>query len=155
MSDFGELRGRAAAGPLFGGAQEDLREVPKPDVYFGRGGRGPSPDELLIAAEIFQAKGYGKPVPIARLKQDTKLDERSIKGVVAQLRDEFKMPIGARREQPSGYFWIVTEADQEEATRAYRAQVLSMCRTLRILDSPRRRSELAGQVELELVGDDE
>ena len=71
---------------------------------------------------------------------------------MAALREEFGMPIGARREQPSGYFWIVDETDQEEATRAYRAQILAMCRTLRVLDSPRRRTELAGQVELELVG---
>ncbi|MCB1020611.1 MAG: hypothetical protein KDC27_11825 [Acidobacteria bacterium] len=146
---------RTAAGPLFGGPQEAMpSEIPRPARYFERGRRGPSPDELLIAAEIYQAKGFKDPVSIARLKQDTKLDDRQVKGVVASLREEFGMPIGSRREQPSGYFWVVTEEDHEAAWGPYRAQMLTMARTLKRCDSPRRLAELAGQLEMELVGED-
>ena len=73
---------------------------------------------------------------------------RTVKAVVENLRSHHHCAIGASREDPPGYFWIRTAEDREVAVRPYRNQILTMWRTLRVLDSPASLRELHGQLRL-------
>jgi hypothetical protein len=102
----------------------------------------------MIAGLIWKHQGRENPIPLARLKEIAGVDERAIKGVVADLIDGHKMRIGARREEPAGYFMMCDGEDIQAGTGAYRAQFISMARRLRVLD-PEGMPELFGQLSLE------
>ena len=79
------------------------------------------------------------------------LDEftaREIKGAIRSLRQRHNCPIGSRRGNPKGYFWIRSEADREIALREYREQIKSEWAILRKLDSPARLAEFHAQLTL-------
>ena len=59
------------------------------------------------------------------------------------------MPIGALRDWPGGYFWMVDARDFEVGLQPYRQQVVSGWRLLRALDEPARLRELHGQLRME------
>lgn len=109
----------------------------------------PTKEEILVASLIWQRRGRGNPISIARLRQLTGFSERQIKGIVEQLVVAHRMRIGARREEPAGYFMIETAEDLEAAVKPYRNQILAMWRRLRVLEQPQRLSELLGQLRLE------
>lgn len=106
-------------------------------------------EEVLVASLIWQRRGRGNPVSIARLRQLTGFSERQIKGIVEQLVVAHRMRIGARREDPAGYFMIETAEDLEAAVKPYRNQILAMWRRLRVLEQPNKLMELLGQLRLE------
>jgi hypothetical protein len=132
--------------PLFRAARED--EGP-----FGRSTAKPTPEERMIASLIWGYKGRARPISIAKLRELTGYTERQVKGIVEQLVVTHRMRIGARREEPAGYFIIQDQADLDTAVGPYKSQIFSMVRRLRILDSPAARSELLGQIRLELEGE--
>jgi hypothetical protein len=109
----------------------------------------PTKEEVLVASLIWQRRGRGNPISIARLRQLTGFSERQIKGLVEQLVVAHRMRIGARREDPAGYFMIETAEDLEAAVKPYRNQILAMWRRLRVLEKPQRLRELLGQLRLE------
>jgi hypothetical protein len=109
----------------------------------------PAAVEVLVAGLIWNHQGRGSPIPIAKVQQLTGLAVRKVKEVVEQLRVMHRMPIGARREDPAGYFWIVDAADREAAVGPYRAQIRRMFQVLRALDEPARVRELLGQLRLQ------
>lgn len=109
----------------------------------------PTKEEVLVASLIWQRRGRGNPISIARLRQLTGLSERQIKGIVEQLVVAHGMRIGARREEPAGYFMIETAEDLAAAVKPYRNQILAMWRRLRVLEQPQRLRELLGQLRLE------
>lgn len=106
-------------------------------------------EEVLVASLIWQRRGRGNPISIARLRQLTGFSERQIKGIVEQLVVAHRMRIGARREDPAGYFMIETAEDLEAAVKPYRNQILAMWRRLRVLEQPNKLMELLGQLRLE------
>jgi hypothetical protein len=65
------------------------------------------------------------------------------------LRVTHRVPIGARRTEPVGYFRMVDAEDWKEGLRPYREQVISGWRTLRALDSEPALRELLGQLTFE------
>lgn len=134
-------------GPLFGDTSGELASEPTP---FDNSGNKPTPEERMIAYFIWKHRGSRNPVSVAKLNELSKLDQRTIKGTVQQLRVNHHCPIGARREEPAGYFWIVDEADRKAAVGPYRAQLLSMWDTLRVLDSPVANRELLDQMRSKL-----
>lgn len=108
-------------------------------------------EEQAIAWIIFtHHRSRHQPVSIAALGINTGLSERTIKGIIEKLRVNHRMPIGARRDEKPGYFWIVDQMDQEIACIPFRNQVLTMFKTLRVLDSPKRVRELLGQLQMEV-----
>jgi hypothetical protein len=112
----------------------------------------PSEMEVVIGRIIWGHAGRVNPISIAEIKRqisDPKLSVRTVKNVVEQLRVMHRLPIGASREEPFGYFRIVDAEDRAVAVRPYRKQILTMWRTLRTLDSAERCRELLGQLTLE------
>lgn len=108
--------------------------------------------EVLIAALIWPRRGRERPISIAEIIQMAGVEgltERTVKGVVEQLVVTHRCRIGARRDAPAGYFWIADAEDQAAAVNPYKAQILSMLRRLRVLDSAEDYRAFVGQLELE------
>jgi hypothetical protein len=119
---------------------------------FAQPKRGPvdaSADELAVAFIIMEHVGAADPVSIKRICAETSFSPRQVKGIVERLVVDHKMKIGARREEPFGYFTIESAADLEEAAGPYRAQILSMWRRLRVLESRQAMRELHGQLRID------
>jgi hypothetical protein len=144
MHEFEDAYRAPSWGPLF-----DQAAGPDPFVPWREGAK-PTKDETLIAALIWKHKGRANPISIARLTETTKLGDRQIKGIVEELIVTHRLPIGAKREEPYGFFAIVDAADQETAVKPYRNQILSMLRRLRVLEDSGRLREFMGQIRMEL-----
>lgn len=129
---------RTVGGPLFAEAGP-----------FDASTAAPSSMEQVVGDWIWRHQGRANPIAIAELEKITGLSARALKGIVEQLRVAHHMPIGANRDEPAGYFWIVDAADQVAAVGPYKAQIISMWRTLRVLDSKTSLRELLGQLRLE------
>ncbi len=136
------------AGDFGGVAERDLPLFRAPGP-FDRSKVPPEPVEALVAGLIWEHAGRANPISIAEIRHRTGLSERKVKDVVEQLRVTHRVPIGARREEPAGYFRIVDAEDREAAVGPYRSQILQMFRVLRVLDEPGRVRELLGQLRLE------
>ena len=141
-----DLYGQAPTitGPLF--------DTPDPWPLFAHDDKplsGATQDELRVAGIIMEHAGSANPVSIAAIREQTGLSERQVKGVVERLVVEFRLKIGARREEPSGYFIICSASDQEAAVGPYKAQILAMWKRLRVLEAPHALRELLGQLRLE------
>jgi len=119
---------------------------------FSRSTVRPDRMEVLIAALIWQRRGRMAPISIAeiiRVAGVEGLTDRTVKAVVAQLIETHRCRIGARRDEPSGYFWIVDADDQDAAVRPLKAQVRAELRRLRVLDSHEDYRAFVGQLALE------
>jgi hypothetical protein len=119
---------------------------------FDRTSVRPDRMEILIAALIWPRRGREHPISIAEIIQVSGvagLTERTVKAVVAQLIETHRCRIGARRDEPSGYFWIVDADDQDAAVRPLKAQVRAELRRLRVLDSAEDYRTFMGQLVLE------
>jgi hypothetical protein len=126
---------RTITGPLF---QQD--EVPL---------GGATGDEKDVAKLISEHRGAANPISIARIRERLALSERQVKGIVERLVVDYRLKIGARREEPSGYFLICTSADLQAAVGPYKAQILAMWKRLRVLEEKQALRELLGQLRLE------
>lgn len=136
------------AGTLF-----DMALLPE-DPFAGSG--FPATDaEKRIASLIWQHRGRRNPVSIAELQRFMAMDDRSVKAVVEKLRKDHRLPIGARRTEPAGYFVVVDAEDEKEALEPYWRQILSELETVRSFTSKRTRLELAGQCRLVLEREEE
>lgn len=116
---------------------------------FGDSIAEPSVEELLVARLIWKHRGRGNPVSIARLRENTGYSERHIKGIVEHLVVKYGIRIGARREDPVGYFVIEDAEDLAVAVGPYKAQILSMLRRLRALETAARVQEFLDQLRAE------
>ncbi|HYE72584.1 MAG TPA: hypothetical protein VEF04_04600 [Blastocatellia bacterium] len=75
--------------------------------------------------------------------------ERIVKGFIELLRADWQLPIGSRREEPHGYFWISTPEDFDEWFKTYRSQALKELKTAYHLMKSNYPA-LAGQLPLNL-----
>ncbi len=121
------------------------------DGPFARSRIRPEPLEGLIAGVIWRHRGRMNPISIAEIIRTcaTRLDERTVKRVVEQLRLAHRCRIGARREEPHGYYRIVDRADLEAAIRPYLHQIRAMARVIRALCTEAEWAEYSGQARLE------
>lgn len=135
-------------GPLFAGPDPfDSSPLERPQTEM----------ERIVADLIFRHKGAANPISLAQIQTNTDLSDREVKGVVGDLRMRHRMPIGALRtseEGRGGYFWIVDAKDREAAAAPYRAQILSMWKTLRLLDHPENLRELRDRMTVEAPADE-
>jgi hypothetical protein len=109
----------------------------------------PTPIERVVAEIIWTHQGRTNPISIATLCKSTGRKEREIKGIVEQLVVTHRARIGARREDPAGYFAIVDAEDLAAAVGPYRSQIFAMWRRLRVLLSKHELAELHGQLAIE------
>jgi hypothetical protein len=76
--------------------------------------------------------------------------DRQIKGAVKELIEDFGVPVGSSRQEPHGYYICQDSADRINAVRPIRAEVISLLRRWKTLDSQSDIGlELAGQLGLE------
>ena len=110
----------------------------------------PDPLEKVVAGLIWQHQ-RSAPISIDEIVRTCghSLSDRKVKEIVEQLRVTHRCAIGASRQTPFGYFWVRTADDREAAVKPYREQILSMWRTLRVLDSQEKLRELYGQLRLD------
>jgi len=127
------------AGPLFDVGPFDHSPLSQPS----------SPMESIVANLIWRRQGRDNPISIAVIVENTGLSAREVKQIVEDLRSQHRMPIGAKREDPSGYFWIVDASDREVAAAPYRRQILTMWETLRRMDSVEHLRELREKMTVE------
>ncbi len=127
------------AGPLFDRGPFDHSPAGEPS----------SKAQALIAALIWKHQGRDNPINIEQIGRNTDYQPRDVKAIVEELRREHLMPIGAKRDEPSGYFWIVDASDREVAAAPYRRQILTMWETLRRMDSTEHLRELREKMTVE------
>lgn len=112
----------------------------------------PTRNELMVAAIIYQHRGHEHPISISEIITTAALPglqtERDVKAVVAELVLAHRCRIGSKRDQPSGYFWIVDAEDEHVAVAQYRAQLIQMGRRLRVIASDTAYREAIGQLNL-------
>jgi len=114
----------------------------------------PTIQEAFVAWTIWPRQGRQDPITIAAIIQEARgrvpaLNARQVKQIVQQLRVTHRCPIGARREKPAGYFWIVDAEDLEAGLGPYRAQVIEGWRVLRAIAPREWVQELHGQLTFE------
>ena len=108
----------------------------------------PTAIERVVAEIIWSHQGRKNPISIATLCASVGKKERDIKGIVEQLVVAHRARIGARREDPAGYFVIDDAEDLAAAVGPYRAQIFAMWRRLRVLLSKHELAELHGQLAM-------
>lgn len=93
-------------------------------------------------------------VGVMRL-DDHKVDARSVKQIAADLTVCFKVPIGASRVQPYGYFLIETLDELQSTSQIYAHEIQKLAQRYRALNGASAVSSLFGQLELELAKEPE
>lgn len=76
--------------------------------------------------------------------------ERTVKATIERLRRQGKA-IGSSRQEPYGYYWVLTEEDAREAARGYLAQIRTSAETLRAMKLDRWQA-VKEQMEFEFAG---
>lgn len=77
------------------------------------------------------------------------LSERQLKDVMRSLVVDFKIRIGASRQQPYGYYLVKTAEDAEHAAAPYEKEIRELARRVRVLRGQQFLAELCGQLALE------
>lgn len=70
-----------------------------------------------------------QPIPSQYFEEYSDITRRAVGGHIRRLKDEWRLPIVARRDEPNGY-WIATTAEEFELhEQPYRRQAYSTLRT--------------------------
>jgi len=112
----------------------------------------------VLANLLFETSRRDRPVSIEGItrfflaRYGANRSQRTVKRWIENLRSVHQCLIGARREEPAGYFWVLTADDTEEATRPYLQQIKTMWRTARVVLPKHRLLELLGQLAMDTSG---
>ena len=74
---------------------------------------------------------------------------RVVTATIEDLVVRGRIPIGARRSKPNGYFLVVSQEDLDHAIGPLWGEIYALLRRLRVLSSRERVAELFGQAMLE------
>jgi len=130
-------------------ATRGLKSAPPERGPFADSKVTPEKKEALVAGMIWQHQGRANPIAISLLSKATGWSAREIKSIVEQLVVTHRMKIGASRNQETGGYFVVVDAeDVEVAARPYRNQVFAMMRRLRVLLSEHKMREFHGQLTI-------
>ena len=117
----------------------------------GERGAYPLPPDARELLRILQwHKGASHARPLEKIATSLHASARDVKATVKLLVEDFEIPIGASRQEPYGYFLCVTQEDYDQALRPLVNELISIARRVRALASQERRSEVMGQLQLEL-----
>lgn len=95
-------------------------------------------------------KGRAQARPISAIAERLGMSERDVKAAVKSLVEDFGLPIGASRQEPHGYFFIVSADDLEFALRPLANEVISIARRMRKLGGSAIVKEMLGQIRVEI-----
>ncbi len=83
-------------------------------------------------------------------------NERDVKKMVASLRANFRVLIGASRDgEAGGYYMISSAKEARDSARSFVAQAFTMLKTARIILGRHATAELLGQLRIKLDLDEE
>lgn len=117
-----------------------------------RSDRPASDAEYRVAQLISKHQGRANPIPLVDICALTAMTPRQVKSIVKSLCDWHRLPIGALRGKPGGYFVMLTIEDERAGLRGYWRQMVTEARSIRKRGFSRElREELAGQLTLALV----
>jgi hypothetical protein len=111
------------------------------------------PRDLLI--ELRGHKGRAAAISISTIVAKYGMNEREVKLTVKSLVEDFGIPIGASRQEPYGYFLIVSAEDLESALRPLANEVVSLARRMRKLGGTSIVKEMLGQLRVEMEKHDD
>lgn len=121
------------------------------DLLLGKRGPWPiSDDQRKILRNLKYYKGAERTLAISWIQEHLRLAPRAIKAAMKSLVEDFGVPIGASRQEPYGYFLIITPEDLEQALRPLQNEITSLARRVRTLAGAQRVAEIFGQVRAEM-----
>lgn len=120
-------------------------------LFTGNGGPWPMPPKQHDLLRLLQPhKGSENARPLASIIARLGMPARDVKAAVKSLVEDFGIPIGGSRQEPYGYFLIVTPSDLEKALQPLRSEVQSIARRVRALAGNEVVAEMFDQVKLNL-----
>lgn len=121
------------------------------DILLGRSGPwAPSDKERAFLHIIRWHKGAEHAIELRVVTEKLRLPAREVKALVKTMVEDFGLAIGARRQEPYGYFLCVTADDVEQAIRPLEKEIISLARRVRALGGEHRLAEFAGQLQLKV-----
>jgi hypothetical protein len=139
----------------FGGGGDRVRDVDG-EVMQVLMGKGPWPltdEQRHVLERLRWAKGAANAISIRELSERTKLGEREIKDAVRSLVIDFDLAIGGRRQEPYGYFLILTAEELEDSLRPLGHEIRALLLRYKKLGNKHRLLQLLGQIKAELEND--
>lgn len=148
-----------AQASLFGETRDALiqrldREIES--LLFGRPG-GPlqlklSQDEAHVLQMIRFHRGSQNAVSLRVIQDRTKLDVRTIKGIVRTLRMSYRLPIGSSKHSGTGgYYLMLTDEDRAVWRKDVIDQVRAQLDVLHAADGQQAALEALGQLRAEIL----
>lgn len=105
---------------------------------------------VFLCARALVKSSVTKPVPLKLLETHLQMSDRAIKGFIESLRREWLLPIGSRKESPSGYYWIRTAEEMKDWLTAFISQPKSELHTAYKMVNA-NFPELAGQLNFDFT----
>jgi hypothetical protein len=109
-----------------------------------------SADERAVLQAVRGRVGKANAISLSELGFLAQIDARQVKGIVSDLRKNFKVQLGASRGTPGGYYLIATAAEAHESAQYLFKQGTSMLKVARVLLGRAAMAELYGQLAIEL-----
>jgi len=117
-----------------------------------------SPVERAVLRELIDRDAYGKAKMVStddmyvawNRRMQKVHDRRAVRAAIKTLLEVYDLPIGSSRTPgDNGYWFIVSDAEAEDASRHLRNEIFSLFRRLKVI-SPRSAfvRQLQGQIEL-------
>ena len=107
-------------------------------------------DYAVILKMLRYHKGAEQALPLRTISTRLGMSQRAVKAAVKSLIEDFKLPIGASRQEPYGYFLIVTPEDLKKALGPLAHELESIAVRLDVLAGSRYVVDLLDRVRLKL-----
>ncbi len=112
--------------------------------------------EKAVLRAIRYHRGLDAAINIREIQQQSKLDVRSIKGIIRTLRISFRLPIGSSKHgTEGGYYLILTEADRAAWVKEVFDQVRAEVAVVRAAAGHQAGLELLGQLHMQMQQENE
>ena len=112
-----------------------------------------SDDQKRVLRAIRYRRGAVNAISIRELQKvyDNTMSDRTIKGIVHELRCTFHLPIGSSKGTPGGYFVMISPEDHAILHSQVLDQVRAELAVLKATSGSRSALELLGQLQLEVA----
>lgn len=107
-------------------------------------------NELRLLRMLRDRRGAADALALNTIAIQLGMSPRIIKSTVKSLIEDFGLPIGGSRQEPFGYFLIVSGEDLEAALRPLVHELQSIARRVKALTGEQRMAEIFNQARLAL-----
>jgi len=120
------------------------------DLLSGKRGGWPlSPREKTLVAILGRCRGQMMSRSNESLAKTLNCSAREVKAMVKSLVEDFGLPVGASRGEPSGYYLIMTAEEARHTAAAYVNEIRSLARRVKAIEPDHKILELLGQMKFE------